>query len=365
LGALAFACLAWPLACKGTPSGPATPPASTSASVATPASGSHSATSTPSASVAAAAASASSSAGAPRFALGTGIHRVWVRWIDEGRLVTVATSQDQLPEAIVWNVATATAELRARVDDGGFPSADGRTVTFFDGRWLEVQQLASGAIERKIRPQDDDYYTPIHLTKDGRLFTTGLSSKCLHVFGPTLAELPRRCGVGSIDPVAVADDGSRVAISSRSAEPHEVRVVAIETGKVVARAKPKEELSLGPLAIAGDGSRIAFVAGFHDVVTFDVDRTAFDASFDERDRHVSRLALSADGKRLAIGWTLHSFSGDRLVTRGGVDVAGYSVLSREGDLSFEALAFSPSGKRLAIAISPSLKELSRLEIVEP
>jgi RNA polymerase sigma factor (sigma-70 family) len=228
---------------------------------------------------------------------------------------------------------------------------------------LHGDPLPPGAVTRlgTLRLRQADGVSAFAFSPDGKLLATAGDLKVgpldktlratagdstdgwLHVWDVATGKLVSRLREGGVTQVAFSPDGKTLVVGTQPGgqESHRYRLWDLETGR--------ERLGLGQLdrptsalAFSPDG-KILFACEEFIVSTWDTTTGAPGKTYAETARPISAFALSRDGKSLAV----ITDAGDKVVLVGTTRPTRLEF-ARKGRL-FNAIAFSPDGKRVAAA----------------
>jgi WD40 repeat protein len=334
------------------------------------------------------------------------IHKTSIRSLAFSPDSRILATGGEYGAVLLWDVATGKELRRSDARKEGVGSLtfspDGKTLAvwrYFNGglRLLAVDTLA----EQKSLPAPDRYFTCLAFSPDGkRLVGAGQTVLCAWDIAAQklLYRVPYRTGSQSVHCLAFSPDGKTLASSAGST----IRLWDVATGKQRGD-RPGHEGEVSHLAVSPDGKVLASVATMQETVIrlwtttgkplhvlrghkISVTRIAFSADSkylvsggDDStallwevasgklvrrfrpegppkglERQVRDLALSTDGKRLAVGVLPHGSDSPPALRVEVWDVgAGTVLVSRTAP--FDPLArFTPDGKGLLVSTRTGL-----------
>jgi WD40 repeat protein/serine/threonine protein kinase len=271
----------------------------------------------------------------------------WVRgvaWSPDGnRLITASHGANT---AVLWDVATAKP-LRQFATEASFFgwfavawSSDGKKILLGSNRKIYLIDAESG--QRATTFEDDFGVQAVALAPDGgQAATASQLGVRLHTAttgqrSHTLETAPAAEEIGSL---ALAPDGTRLAVVPRGPDRHSLQILETATG----RPLPAPPGVTGPVAWSPDGKAFAAAgpsgaASLWDGVTMQFLR---ELEGPGRQPQVTRLGWSADGQRLAVA--RHPFLAVYAAT------TGKELWQRDKQPETIRPAWSPDGRRLAVS----------------
>jgi WD40 repeat protein len=263
-----------------------------------------------------------------------------VLFVGNDRVLTISHSNDfSVEDILLWDAASGAVAARFPPTRRGEPSPDGKSMVGSLDLGLTRFDIASGK-ELARTAQVADTHSVVRILGDGRVFSTGVKSGCMHLWSPTLVEQGRTC---DLDPATEIGFSSNDRVTLVSWSKNEVRVVAVGSGKVVARIHPKREITGRRAALSANGGRVAYEVGFDTFEIFDLANNKVvrtESTVNSGLRH--DLELSPDGGSVA--FTAAGIGG-RSVTE--LKVVGEKYLSRSDDAGVSHPVFSADGSRIA------------------